>query len=121
MEDRPSLADQQAIAWLRGRVGAREGVFRSERPETYALYGGLPQTSWDWGVESFGFSNSLYEARKHLLSNISPLALQQQNFRWIVVGPADKGLSQTLETWAQNGQAEMAVEFPPLKIYKLNR
>jgi hypothetical protein len=118
--DVPSAADQAAIDFLRGRVAAGEGVFRSEGADAYAMRGGLPQPSWDWGAEKFGFGQRLFDERRRLLGHPADLeALQSQGFRWLVVGPRDAALQQAVRGWIEENRAERVADFPPLVVVRL--
>jgi hypothetical protein len=115
-----SPADEDAIRFLRERVAAGEAVFRSENPDAYAELGGLPQQSWDWGVKSFGFSDSLYAQRQHLIDHPDDLdELEKQGFRWLVLAARDAVALDAARRWTRDGRAELAAEFPPLAVYRL--
>jgi hypothetical protein len=113
--------DQAAIDFLRLRIGAGEGVFRTENADAYSAYGGLPQPNWDAGVLSFGFSDWLFSARQTLMQNPSaaPEDYSRQAFQWMVLGPKDGQLLTFAERWAADGRAQLAAEFPPLRVYHL--
>ncbi len=115
-----SPADDDAIRFLRPRMAAGEAVFRSENADAYAELGGLPQQSWDWGVKSFGFSDSLYTARQHLIDHPDGLDdFEKQGFRWLVLSPRDTAALVAAQRWAGDGRAELVAEFPPLAVYHL--
>jgi hypothetical protein len=116
----PTGADASAIDFLRQRVKEGEGVFRSERAEVYAMFGGLPQPGWDWGVQSFGFGERLYEERRRMTAHPEDLAAdREQGFRWLVLGPRDGSALEAARRWVQAGDAEVAAEFAPLTIFRL--
>jgi hypothetical protein len=116
----PAGADADAIAFLRGHVREGEGVFRSEHPDLYAMAGGLPQTSWDWGTQGFGFSESLYDARRTMLAHPDDLAgFEAQGFRWLVLGPRDGAVMSAAQRRVQAGTATVVATFPPLTIVRL--
>jgi hypothetical protein len=116
----PSAQDQAAIDFLRGRVGAGEGVYRSEGADAYAMLGGLPQPTWDWGAERFGFGQRLFAERRRLLAHPDDLdALRSQGFRWLVVGPRDGALRQAVQRWIDEDRAERVADFPPLVVVRL--
>jgi len=117
----PPPADQQAIDLLRPLVREGEAVYRTDHGNVYALYGGIPQPHWDWGVESFGFSQSLYDERHRLLADPpdSPAAFRAQGFRFLVLGPSDAKLAGFAARWAQQGKARLLAKFPPLEVYRL--
>jgi hypothetical protein len=118
--DAPSAADRAAIELLRGRVGAGEGVFRSEGADAYAMLGGLPQPTWDWGAERFGFAQHLFDERRRLLAHPTDLdALKSQGFRWLVVGPRDGSLRPAVQQWIEDGRAERVADLPPLVVVRL--
>jgi hypothetical protein len=116
----PSGADASAIDFLRRRVREGEGVFRSEGGEVYAMFGGLPQPGWDWGVQSFGFSEGLYDERRRMNAHPEDLeVLRQQGFRWLVLGPRDGAVIAAARRWVESGDAEIAAEFTPLTLFRL--
>ena len=116
----PTGADEAAITFVRQRVAGGEGVFRSENADVYAILGGLPQPSWDWGTRGFGFSDSLYAERQRVLDHPDDLdALRNQGFRWLVLGPHDARALAAARRWTDEGRAELAAEFPPLMVYRL--
>jgi hypothetical protein len=117
----PEGADAGSIDFLRRHVRGGEGVFRSERADAYAMYGGLPQPTWDWGARSFGFSDALYDERRRLTAAPDDFDLaRKQGFRWFVLGPRDgPRVLAAAEQWTQENRAELVAEFPPLKIYRL--
>ena len=111
----PTAADASAIQLLRQRVKEGEGVFRSEGAERYAMLGGLPQPSWDWGARSFGFSEGLYDERRRMMAHPENLQFDlDQGFRWLVLGPRDSAVVEAARRWVQDGRAEVAAEIPPL-------
>ncbi|HLK39180.1 MAG TPA: hypothetical protein VKU41_20605 [Polyangiaceae bacterium] len=113
-------ADRSAVDYLRARIAAGESVFRSEHADAYAVYGGLPQQTVDWGVASFGFGDSLHDRRRRLLANPGDLdELLRQGFRWLVLGPPDGVRLRVADGWVREGRADLAVEFPPLRVYRL--
>lgn len=115
-----SPADGDAILFLRQRIAAGEGVFRSENADAYAELGGLPQQSWDWGVKSFGFSEPLYARRQHLIDHPDDLDdFEKQGFRWLVLGPRDTLTLDAARRWTRDGRAQLSAEFPPLAVYRL--
>ena len=118
-----SAADRQAIAFLRDRVAAGESVFRNHDEHAYAVEGGLPEGSWDWGTESFGFSQSLFDARdalyKHPSANLDDYV--KQTFRWFVIQFDDREMRMNAEAWKQKGLVETVAQFPPLTIYHVTR
>jgi hypothetical protein len=117
----PAGADRDAIAFLRDRVQAGEGVFRSRGADAYAVYGGLPQPSTDWGVRAFGFGKALYEARRRMMElPDDPGVYLAQGFRWVVLGPEDGArAAEMARQWVNDGRAELAAQFPPLGVYRL--
>jgi hypothetical protein len=116
----PTGADALAVDFLRQRVKEGEAVFRSERADTYAIYGGLPQPTWDWATRAFGFSEILYDERRGLLDHPDDLdAYRLQGFRWFVLSSRDARVLATVTRWAQENRAERAAEFPPLTIFRL--
>jgi hypothetical protein len=116
----PSPADRDAMEFLRGRLVEGEGVYRSEHADAYAMYAGLPQPTWDWGVKSFGFGQALYDERQRLLDHPDDLeALRKQGFRWLVLAPRDGVASQAAQRWVSEDRAEVAAQFPPLIVYRL--
>jgi hypothetical protein len=120
LPDAPSPADQAAIDFLRAHVGAGEGVFRSEGADVYAMRGGLPQPTWDWGAEKFGFGQRLFEDRRRLIAHPSDFdALEGQGFRWLVLGPRDAALMHAAQTWIDENRAERVAEFSPLVVVRL--
>src|SRR3984957_20268590 len=107
-------ADLDAIEFLRRQIRAGEAVYRSENADAYAQLGGLPQQSWDWGVKSFGFSESLYAERQRLIDHPDDLdALQAQGFRWLVLAPTPKDAKalEAARRWTGDGRAELAAQF----------
>ncbi len=118
---RPPAADQATIAFLRAHVREGEGVFTTQFPDAYAVYGGLGTPSWDWGIASFGFSQSLFDQRRDLVDHLKlePGPYLAQSFRWIVVRDNEQRLKDAAARWSDAGQAQLAAEFPPLKIYRL--
>ena len=117
----PAPADEAAIAFLRPHVREGEGVLRTERPEVYALYGGIPQTGTDWAVTAFGFSPALVEARSHLLNSPSAPRVDYlaQGVRWVVIAPGDAEREKSVMDWCSHGDAYLAAAFPPLKLYRI--
>jgi hypothetical protein len=113
-------ADAAAVALLRRRVSAGEAVFRSERADAYAMRAGLPQQTWDWGTQGFGFSDGLYQERRALIAHPDDLeAFRRQGFRWLVLGPRDGHALVAARQWVSEGKAEVAGEFPPLTVFRL--
>jgi hypothetical protein len=113
-------ADAAAIDFLRGKVEAGEGVVRSDHPELYAMFGGLPQTSEDWGVRGFGFSDALFARRRRMLAHPEDLHEDMaQGFRWLVLGPSDRAVEEAVKPWIVAGDAEVAASFPPLTVVHL--
>jgi hypothetical protein len=118
----PEGADAEAIDFLRRHAAAGEGVYRSERADAYAMYGGLPQPTWDWGTLSFGFSETLFDERRQLSAAPDDLDLARaQGFRWIVVAPHDgPRVAEAARRWTEEHRAVLFAEFPPLKVYRLS-
>jgi hypothetical protein len=117
-----SPADLDAIEFLRRQIRAGEAVYRSENADAYAQLGGLPQQSWDWGVKSFGFSESLYAERQRLIDHPDDLdALQAQGFRWLVLAPTPKDAKalEAARRWTGDGRAELAAQFGALEVFRL--
>ena len=119
----PAGADADAIEYLRAHVRAGEGVFRSEHPDLYALAGGLPQTSWDWGTQGFGFSESLYEARRAMLAHPDrPRGLRSAGLpRWLVLGPHDGAVMSAAKRRVDAGTATLVATFPPAEHRQARR
>ncbi len=119
----PSAADMDAIRYLQRWIRPGESIYRTERPETYALFGGLPEmnTPWDPGVESFGFSPAILAHRKRVQS---PQATRDdflaEGVRWFVVSPRDGEMQRKIDHWVADGVAQPEAEFPPLKLYYLS-
>jgi hypothetical protein len=117
---RPTGADEGAIAFLRSRVQAGEGVFRSQGADAYAVYGGLPQPTADWGVRTFGFGKALFDDRRRMMAlPDDPGVYLGQGFRWLVLGPDDGPRADIARRLTDDGRAERVAEFPPLTIYRL--
>jgi hypothetical protein len=118
----PSKADVAAIEYLERWIKPGESIFRTERPETYALFGGLPEmnTPWDPGVESFGFSPAVLAHRKRVQSSQSTREdFLAEGVRWFVISPGDVEMQRKIERWVADGFAQPEAEFPPLKLYYL--
>jgi len=118
----PTVPDQAAIAFLRNQVREGEGVFTTQFPDAYAIYGGLGTPSWDWGIASFGFSPELFALRKELVEHppSEPGPYLKQSFRWIVVRDSEPRQEADVARWAREGKAELAVELPPLRVYRIS-
>ena len=116
----PPAPDLAAIDFLRGRIRAGEAVYRTENAESYSLFGGLPQLYPQTGP--FGFSDSLFAPREMLIRHPSgePGPFVDQGFRWLVLSPRDGSLEGAAEHWVKTGQADLAAEFPPLKVFHLD-
>jgi hypothetical protein len=116
----PPGPEAEAVDFLRRRVSAGEAVYRPESAPLYAMQGGLPQQTWDWGTEGFGFGEHLYEERRWLISHPDDLeAFRRQGFRWLVLGPFDRRELVAARSWVSEGKADVAGEFPPLTVYRL--
>jgi hypothetical protein len=113
----------KAIDYLRHHIVAGEKVLRTHDSWLYAVYGGLPQASSDWGVNSFGFSKLLDHQRDVLITRPSSKAddYLAQSFRWFVLDDQDHALVDSMNQWVHEGRAEQRAEFPPLRIYYLSR
>jgi hypothetical protein len=112
--------DAAAVELLRRRVSAGEAVFRSERADAYAMRAGLPQQTWDWGTQGFGFGDGLFQERRVLIAHPDDLeAFRRQGFRWLVLGPRDARALTAAREWVSEGKAEVAGEFPPLTVFRL--
>ncbi len=120
----PSAADLSALRYIKRWIKPGEAAYRSERPETYPLFGGVPEmnTTWDPGVDSFGFSRELIEHRKRLQSASATFDdYLSQDVRWFVLGPSDRDMLKKLEMGVASGRVEREAAFPPLQIYYLER
>jgi len=117
---RSSEADRRAIAFLRPRMVAGEAVFASRDADAYAVFGGLPQQTWDWGVRSFGFSDTLYAERQRLIDHPEDFdAMRAQGFRWLVLSDEDTAVRDAARRLVADQRAELAAEFSPLVVFRL--
>jgi hypothetical protein len=84
------------------------------------MWGGLPQPTWDWGAERFGFGQRLFEERRRLIAHPADFeALESQGFRWLVLAPRDGALLQASQRWIEENRAERVADFPPLVVVHL--
>ena len=116
-----TLDDAHAIAWLRGRVGPGELVFRSQGAEAYAVWGGLPQSGVDWGAETFGFSPRLFQQRQALIARppVAPGPYLDEGIRWFVLGPSDDRMTAIAAGWIGAHRAAEVARFGSLRIVRL--
>jgi hypothetical protein len=117
-----SVADGQAVDWLRQNIRPGEIVYR--RGETglgYAQWGGLPQLLGEEQAEHFPLPRRIFPERARFLATpvSEPEMLLRHRVRWLVLDPGDERLARLAERWTVEGRAAVRARFGPLTIVEI--